>query len=127
MLFRSRTLIKDPNVTFDQWLKTVAPSNLTADAKKEYEKVYNTIKERMPEKIEEIVLSTLQEHIVKRKNKFCLISKKSGKNLGCYRSRKGAKKREKQVQYFKHLKEMSGMATGSAVVAPVQPEIKEDD
>ena len=124
---KSRTLIKDPNVTFEQWLKTVAPSNLSSEAKKEYEKVYNIIKERVPDNIQEIVLSTLQEHIVKRKNKFCLLSKKSGKNLGCYRSRKGAKKREKQVQYFKHLKEMSGMAADSVAVAPAKPEIKEDD
>ena len=45
------------------------------------------------------------EHIVKQGSKYCLKSKKSGKNLGCYDSRKGAEKREKQVQYFKHMKE----------------------
>jgi hypothetical protein len=52
----------------------------------------------------------LNEIIVKRGDKFCLVSKsktKEGKrkSLGCYPSREGAKKREKQVQYFKHLKE----------------------
>ena len=45
------------------------------------------------------------EHIVKKGSKYCLKSKKSGKNLGCYDSKKGAKKREKQVQYFKHMTE----------------------
>ena len=35
-------------------------------------------------------------------NKYRLVSKKSGKNLGTYPSRAGAEKREKQVQYFKH-------------------------
>jgi len=45
------------------------------------------------------------EHIVKQGSEYCLKSKKSGKNLGCYPSRKGAEKREKQVQYFKHMKE----------------------
>ena len=44
------------------------------------------------------------------KEKWCLYSKKKGKDgkrkkLGCYRSRSGAEKREKQVQYFKSLEE----------------------
>lgn len=47
----------------------------------------------------------LNEVIRKKGSKFCLYSKKSGKNLGCYNSKKGAKKRERQVQYFKGLEE----------------------
>jgi len=47
----------------------------------------------------------LEERIIKKGSKYCLMSKKSNKNLGCYSSRKGAMNREKQVQYFKHLKE----------------------
>ena len=52
----------------------------------------------------------LNEIIVKRGGKYCLVSKsktKEGKrkSLGCYPSRSGAIKREKQVQYFKYLKE----------------------
>ena len=44
------------------------------------------------------------------KEQWCLYSKKKGKDgkrkkLGCYRSRSGAKKRERQVQYFKSLEE----------------------
>ena len=44
------------------------------------------------------------------KKKWCLYSKKKGKdgkrkNLGCYSSRKGAEKREKQVNYFKNVDE----------------------
>ena len=38
-------------------------------------------------------------------NKFRLVSKKSGKNLGTYPSRSGAEKRERQVQYFKRVAE----------------------
>ena len=38
-------------------------------------------------------------------NKFRLVSKKSGRNLGTYPSRAGAEKRERQVQYFKHANE----------------------
>jgi hypothetical protein len=38
-------------------------------------------------------------------NKYRLVSKKSGRNLGTYPSRAGAEKRERQVQYFKHANE----------------------
>jgi len=48
----------------------------------------------------------ISDHIVKLgDNKFRLVSKKTGKNLGTYPSRAGAEKREKQVQYFKHMGE----------------------
>jgi hypothetical protein len=47
---------------------------------------------------------SLDEHIVKKGSKYCLMSKKTNKNLGCYPTKAGAKKREKQVQYFKHAK-----------------------
>ena len=43
----------------------------------------------------------LDEIIKKTDNEYCLQSKK-GKNLGCYSSKAGAEKREKQVRYFKH-------------------------
>jgi hypothetical protein len=39
--------------------------------------------------------------IRKRGDKYCLRSKKTGRNLGCYRTRAGAERRERQVQYFK--------------------------
>jgi len=47
----------------------------------------------------------LDEHIVKKGSQFELKSKKSGKNLGTYHSKSGALKRERQVEYFKHLHE----------------------
>jgi len=43
----------------------------------------------------------LDEIIKKKDDEYCLQSKK-GKNLGCYPSKTGAEKREKQVRYFKH-------------------------
>ena len=52
----------------------------------------------------EKVEKSVKEHIVKQGSKWCLKSKKSNKNLGCYSSKEGAKKRERQVQYFKHAK-----------------------
>ena len=58
---------------------------------------------------EDVVRRTLKEaikrgilEVIKREDgKFCLKSK-TGRNLGCYDSKKGAEKREKQVNYFKH-------------------------
>jgi len=47
----------------------------------------------------------LDEVIRKKDGKYCLFSKKTKRNLGCYPTKAGAMKREKQVQYFKHLKE----------------------
>jgi hypothetical protein len=42
------------------------------------------------------------EHIIKVGNNYRLVSKKTGKNLGTYSSKSGAKQREREVQYFKH-------------------------
>lgn len=47
----------------------------------------------------------LEEHIVKVKGGYRLVSKKTGKNLGTYPTRAGAEKREREVQYFKHANE----------------------
>ena len=65
---------------------------------------------------ENVIYDIITEHIVKRGNKYCLLSKKNNKNLGCYGSKSGAEKREKQVQYFKHAKE-ENMAAGSVAGA----------
>lgn len=48
---------------------------------------------------------TTNEHIVKVKGGYRLVSKKTGRNLGTYPTKAGAKKRERQVQYFKHMGE----------------------
>jgi ribosomal protein L35 len=47
----------------------------------------------------------LREHIVKVGDKYRLVSKSTGRNLGTYASRSGAERRERQVQYFKHMGE----------------------
>lgn len=54
---------------------------------------------------EEVFTEIIEKSL--NKDEWCLYSKKkdkSGKrkNLGCYRSKKGAEEREKQVQFFKH-------------------------
>lgn len=50
-------------------------------------------------------MKKISEHIVKVGNKYRLVSKSTGKNLGTYDSKAGAEKRERQVQYFKHMSE----------------------
>jgi len=62
-----------------------------------------------PEDIQKAVpakmfMKDLAETIRKVKGGYRLVSKK-GKNLGTYPSKSGAEKRERQVQYFKHLGE----------------------
>lgn len=55
-----------------------------------------------PDMLEE---ERIDEVIRKKGDKYCLFSKKTKRNLGCYSSKTEAMRREKQVQYFKHLKE----------------------
>ncbi|MFX0133364.1 MAG: hypothetical protein ACFFDN_06960 [Candidatus Hodarchaeota archaeon] len=43
--------------------------------------------------------------IIKSGTKYKVVSKKTKRNLGTYRTKKEAEKRLKQVEYFKHLKE----------------------
>ena len=69
--------------------------------------------------VDKLVEQLLSETIRKKGDQWCLKSKKSGKNLGCYSSKKKAKKREQQVNYFKsldeeELEEISAMGVGSA-------------
>ncbi|MEN6384998.1 MAG: glycoside hydrolase family 19 protein, partial [Phycisphaerales bacterium] len=63
-------------------------------------------------RIRELIESTspLDETIRKVEGGFRLYSKK-GKNLGTYPTRAGAEKREKQVNYFKHVNETENSAT----------------
>lgn len=61
----------------------------------------------------------LKEHIVKTKSGYKLVSKAAGKNLGTASSLEGIKKREREVEYFKHVKEDGGAMGGSAGPANV--------
>jgi nicotinic acid mononucleotide adenylyltransferase len=73
--------------------------------------------------LEPVSPSLLAEVIQKSGNKWCVFSKKKTKEgkrkkLGCYNSRTGAKKRLRQVEYFKsineeqELEEMAAMSAG---------------
>ena len=50
-------------------------------------------------------METFKEHIIKTGGGYKLVSKKTGKNLGTATSKAGILKRERQVEYFKHMKE----------------------
>jgi hypothetical protein len=56
----------------------------------------------MYDRDEDFRRSMSNEHIVKVKGGYRLLSKHGNKNLGTYPTRAGAEKRERQVQYFKH-------------------------
>ena len=53
-------------------------------------------------------MTKLKEHIIKTGGGYKLVSKKTGKNLGTAKTRAGILKRERQVEYFKHMDECSG-------------------
>lgn len=42
--------------------------------------------------------------IVKKGSKWCVLSEKTGRSFGCYKTKKEAAVRLRQVEYFKHLK-----------------------
>jgi len=54
------------------------------------------------EQMDLVPMRSANEHIVKVKDGYRLVSKQTGKNLGTYPTKAGAEKRERQVQYFKH-------------------------
>ena len=61
-------------------------------------------------------MTKLKEHIIKTGGGYKLVSKKTGKNLGTAKTRAGILKRERQVEFFKHMHEdMGGMVGGSPV------------
>ena len=67
----------------------------------------------------------INETITKRGNKYCLLSKKTKRNLGCYNTKQAARNREKQINYFKSVKEMS--TAGGASSAAQGYAVKKQD
>jgi len=63
------------------------------------------IPELYKEFLDELDAKHLREHIVKVSGGYELKSKHGNKNLGKYPTKAGAEKRERQVQYFKHVGE----------------------
>ena len=52
-----------------------------------------------------------KEDIIKTGNQYKLVSKSGGKNLGTYDTKAAAKKRERQVQYFKQQEQAMSIPT----------------
>lgn len=44
--------------------------------------------------------------IIKRQGKWCVVSENTGRSFGCYATKKEAQHRLKQVEFFKHLKDI---------------------
>ena len=99
-------------------------SEYVIDKAKNTEEIPISINETL-DILDELIIS---ETIRKTGNKYCLYSKKSHKNLGCYDSKSGAEKRERQVQYFKHVNEEGAVANSLAAAqipfAPVPNKIR---
>jgi hypothetical protein len=57
----------------------------------------------------------VSEHVVKTSSGYKLVSKKTGKNLGTATSKAGIMKREREVEYFKHMKEDGEGAPANSV------------
>lgn len=73
-------------------------------------------------------MKTFKEHIIKTGSGYKLVSKKTGKNLGTATSKAGILKRERQVEYFKHMHEdapamsaSGGGVAGIGVPSPTLP------
>ena len=111
---------EDPIVVIsDNSGKIIDKMNLSVAAKKYSLGNPGTVKQQLANqnftKIRQYTVSApmagqpVAEHIVKVGSKFRLVSKKSGKNLGTFDTKEEAKKRERQVQYFKHVNETGGV------------------
>ncbi|MCX6740045.1 MAG: hypothetical protein NTZ49_02335 [Candidatus Parcubacteria bacterium] len=44
--------------------------------------------------------------IIKRSGKWCVVSETTSRSFGCYQTKKEAQHRLKQVEFFKHLKDI---------------------
>jgi hypothetical protein len=62
-------------------------------------------------------LKQFKEHVIKTGSGYKLVSKKTGKNLGTATSKAGIMKREREVEYFKHMHEdgEGGMGPANSV------------
>lgn len=99
---------------YDAWVKSAKPFRKPGKAVKELAKQTREnnkpVKESQDLDFDKSTLShdnlnNTNEHIVKVGSEYELKSKKSGKNLGKYPTKEGAEKRERQVEYFKHVNE----------------------
>jgi CubicO group peptidase (beta-lactamase class C family) len=89
-------------IVYDPETRQIKKRFKTHTAGKSYAKAHNLGFASSEFYFDKVKQSEVDEHIVKVKGGYRLLSKHGDKNLGTYPSRAGAEKRERQVQYFKH-------------------------
>jgi hypothetical protein len=65
-----------------EWIKQVAPTKLSNEAKKQYEIVYNILKQKLSnikgvKEVQDMVISAVNEHISNSNNRFFLLKRLS--------------------------------------------------
>jgi hypothetical protein len=101
-------VIGQQNVQVDQIVNSVLsklPSRIQGDIRDAIARAPNKLQALQAELQKRGQQGVATEHIVKVKGGYELRSKHGNKNLGKYPTRAGAEKRERQVQYFKHMSE----------------------
>jgi hypothetical protein len=101
-------VIGQQNVQVDQIVNSVLsklPSRIQGDIRNAIARAPNKLQALQAELQKRGQQGVATEHIVKVKGGYELRSKHGNKNLGKYPTRAGAEKRERQVQYFKHMSE----------------------
>lgn len=68
-------------------------------------RIYKQMTPGEEEQVDVIPLRSVNERIIKVVQGYRLVSKKTGKNLGTFRTRAGAERHEREVQYFKNRNE----------------------
>lgn len=107
--------VNNPNFSFFYDGSLYQPTN-NFQPINELMKIFKPFSENINDKKvigENDILLFINETITKKDNKYCLLSKKTKKNLGCYNTKKDAQNREKQIQYFKSVKETNAMSSGA--------------
>lgn len=98
----------DGNWNYDPYMQGMANGMILAEAiMEEKEPVYKESPKKWLVDSKFYGSTDFQEiisKIVKRKNKYCVVSEKSGKNLGCSDTKEKAVKRLRQVEWFKRHK-----------------------
>jgi hypothetical protein len=101
-------VIGQQNVQVDQIVNSVLsklPSRIQGDIRNAIARAPNKLQALQAELQKRGQQGVATEHIVKVKGGYELRSKHGNKNLGKYPTRAGAEKREREVQYFKHMSE----------------------
>jgi hypothetical protein len=87
-----------------EWIKQVAPSKLSGEAKKQYEIVYNILRQKLSsikgvKEVQDMIISAVNEHVSNTNNKFFLLKRLSEMSMvggGAFAFGPAAVKRKKK-------------------------------